>query len=77
MEVPLATDLVERPGRAAEYAQPVIRRFFIALSPVRPYVIICVFAYAIYALFEPIMLIGSVIRHEIENNLKVLRERCQ
>lgn len=74
VEVPLATSFVECPGRAAEHAQPIIRRFSVILFPVRPYIIIRVFADTVYTLIEPIMLIGGVIGHEIENNLKVARE---
>lgn len=77
MKVPLLPDLVERPGRATEYAQPVVRWIFVVVPPVRPHVVIGVLADAMHALIEPVMLIGCVIGHEIENNLEVARARAR
>lgn len=73
MKVPLVPDVVECPSRAAEHAQPIVWWIFVIISPICPYIVIGILADTMHALVEPVMIIGSVIRHEIKNNLEVER----
>jgi len=79
MQVILLPDRVPFPGGALEDAQPVVRWLSAAVhrSRVAPDVVLVVGLDPLHALLEPLVLVGAMIRHEIENYLQPERPRLR